>query len=183
MGKQTVDFCCSLVDFCFIEHVQWTYAFYQDFVKLFSAKTIERYCLDLENHNFFLWSWTSHHNLNLDLYSCVLWLQISQYEAVHPIRDMTDLKRRVGSYRRCFVFTHGSMPGEPVVVLHTALTCSISSSIHVRARLFIIISILDGKTPILLKLHSSIRFSTDTLIYIAYHTSRFIILIQLQEKT
>lgn len=61
---------------------------------------------------------------------CDMVQKISQYEAVHPIRDMTDLKRRVGSYRRCFVFTHGSMPGEPVVVLHTALTGSISSSIH-----------------------------------------------------
>ena len=58
--------------------------------------------------------------------------QISDYEAVHPIRNWTDLKRRVGSYRRCFVFTHGSMPREPVVVLHTALTSNISNSIQVR---------------------------------------------------
>nr|XP_022293688.1 malonyl-CoA decarboxylase, mitochondrial-like isoform X1 [Crassostrea virginica] len=61
---------------------------------------------------------------------CDMVQKISDYEAVHPIRDVSDLKRRVGSYRRCFVFTHGSMPGEPVVVLHTALTSSISSSIH-----------------------------------------------------
>ncbi|XP_062608840.1 malonyl-CoA decarboxylase, mitochondrial-like isoform X1 [Saccostrea cucullata] len=61
---------------------------------------------------------------------CDMVQKISMYEAVHPIRDMNDLKRRVGSYRRCFVFTHRSMPGEPVVVLHTALTNSISSSIH-----------------------------------------------------
>ena len=45
------------------------------------------------------------------------------------MRNWTDLKRRVGAYRRCFVFTHGSMPGEPVVVLHTALTDHIPSSI------------------------------------------------------
>lgn len=57
--------------------------------------------------------------------------QISDYEAVHPIRNWTDLKHRVGSYRRCYVFIHNSMPREPVVVLHTALTNEISTNIHV----------------------------------------------------
>ena len=57
--------------------------------------------------------------------------QISEYEAVHPIRNWLDLKRRVGSYRRCYVFTHRSMPREPVVVLHTALASDIPSSIQV----------------------------------------------------
>lgn len=47
--------------------------------------------------------------------------KISDYEAIHPIRNWLDLKRRVGLYRRCFVFTHPSMPREPLVVLHTAL--------------------------------------------------------------
>lgn len=62
--------------------------------------------------------------------SCDMVQKISDYEAVHPIRNWADLKRRVGSYRRCFVFTHKSMPKEPVVVLHTALTDDISTSIH-----------------------------------------------------
>ena len=35
----------------------------------------------------------------------------------------------MGPYRRCFVFTHRSMPGEPIVVLHVALTTEISSTI------------------------------------------------------
>ncbi|KAG1661423.1 Malonyl-CoA decarboxylase, mitochondrial [Nymphon striatum] len=55
---------------------------------------------------------------------------ISDYEAVHPVRNWTDLKRRVGMYRRCYVFTHNSMPLEPIVVLHTALTDQISDSIQ-----------------------------------------------------
>ena len=42
---------------------------------------------------------------------------------------MIFLKARVGIYRRCFVYTHLSMPGEPIVVLHVALTNNISSSI------------------------------------------------------
>ena len=64
-------------------------------------------------------------------------MQVSDYEAVHPIRNLTDLKRRVGPYRRCFVFTHSSMPREPVVVLHTALTNGITKSIHVRLSLLL----------------------------------------------
>lgn len=61
---------------------------------------------------------------------CDMVQKVSDYEAVHPIRNWTDLKRRVGPYRRCFVFTHSSMPREPVVVLHTALTSDITKSIH-----------------------------------------------------
>lgn len=62
--------------------------------------------------------------------SCEMLQKISEYEAVHPVRNWTDLKRRVGAYRRCYVFTHSCMPGEPIVVLHTALTSSISDSIQ-----------------------------------------------------
>jgi len=37
------------------------------------------------------------------------------------MRNWLDLKRRVGPYRRCYIFTHPSMSREPIVVLHTAL--------------------------------------------------------------
>ncbi|XP_015110176.1 malonyl-CoA decarboxylase, mitochondrial [Diachasma alloeum] len=53
--------------------------------------------------------------------SCDMLQKISDYEAIHPIKNWVDLKKRVGPYRRCFVFTHPSMPREPLVVLHTAL--------------------------------------------------------------
>ncbi|KAL1117843.1 hypothetical protein AAG570_004158 [Ranatra chinensis] len=59
---------------------------------------------------------------------CEMMQKISEYEAVHPVRSWTDLKRRVGAYRRCFVYTHSSMPSEPLVVLHTALSTEIASS-------------------------------------------------------
>ncbi|XP_076373702.1 malonyl-CoA decarboxylase, mitochondrial-like isoform X3 [Tachypleus tridentatus] len=62
--------------------------------------------------------------------SCDMLQKISEYEAVHPVRSWEDLKVRVGPYRRCYVFTHSSMPKEPIVVLHTALTTEISSSIQ-----------------------------------------------------
>lgn len=62
--------------------------------------------------------------------SCDMLQKVSEYEAVHPMRNWTDLKRRVGPYRRCFVFTHSTMPREPIVVLHTALTEEILHSIQ-----------------------------------------------------
>lgn len=61
---------------------------------------------------------------------CEILQKISQYEAVHPVRNWTDLKRRVGPYRRCYAFTHASMPGEPLVVLHVALTEEIANNIQ-----------------------------------------------------
>lgn len=67
---------------------------------------------------------------------CEILQKISQYEAVHPVRNWTDLKRRVGPYRRCYAFTHAAMPGEPLVVLHVALTEDISNNIQSIVREF-----------------------------------------------
>ncbi|RLU18337.1 hypothetical protein DMN91_008694 [Ooceraea biroi] len=47
--------------------------------------------------------------------------KVSDYEAIHPTRNWSELKRRFGPYRRCYIFTHPSMPREPLVLLHTAL--------------------------------------------------------------
>ncbi|PIK56993.1 putative malonyl-CoA decarboxylase, mitochondrial-like [Apostichopus japonicus] len=62
--------------------------------------------------------------------SCEMLEKVSAIEAVHPIRGWTDIKHRVGPYRRCFVFTHNSMPKEPVMVLHCALMMDIPESIQ-----------------------------------------------------
>ncbi|KAI1890039.1 hypothetical protein AGOR_G00169110 [Albula goreensis] len=67
---------------------------------------------------------------------CELLQKISQYEAVHPVRNWTDIKRRVGPYRRCYAFTHAAMPGEPLVVLHVALSEDISNNIQAIVREF-----------------------------------------------
>ncbi|KAK5867798.1 hypothetical protein PBY51_012259 [Eleginops maclovinus] len=67
---------------------------------------------------------------------CEILQKISQYEAVHPVRNWSDLKRRVGPYRRCFAFTHAAMPMEPLVVLHVALTEDISDNIQSIVREF-----------------------------------------------
>jgi malonyl-CoA decarboxylase len=37
--------------------------------------------------------------------------KIVAYEAVHPIRNLIDLKRRLGVGRRCFGYFHPAIPG------------------------------------------------------------------------
>ncbi|XP_032086472.1 malonyl-CoA decarboxylase, mitochondrial isoform X2 [Thamnophis elegans] len=61
---------------------------------------------------------------------CEILQKISDSEAVHPVRNWMDMKRRVGSYRRCYYFAHCAIPGEPLIVLHVALTDEISSNIQ-----------------------------------------------------
>lgn len=48
--------------------------------------------------------------------------KVAQYEAVHPIANVSDLKQRVGGGRRLFAFFHPVMPDEPVVMVNVALT-------------------------------------------------------------
>lgn len=62
--------------------------------------------------------------------ACDILQKVSDYEAIHPMRNWLDLKRRVGPYRRCYIFTHPSMPREPLVVLHTALCDIIPDSVR-----------------------------------------------------
>ncbi|CAM4543804.1 malonyl-CoA decarboxylase, mitochondrial isoform X2 [Lepidochelys kempii] len=78
--------------------------------------------------------WFSTGFLNLERVTwqspCEVLQKISDSEAVHPVRNWIDMKRRVGSYRRCYFFAHCAIPGEPLIVLHVALTNEISSSIQ-----------------------------------------------------
>ena len=54
---------------------------------------------------------------------------------MHPIVSWTDIKLRLGHSRRVFVFTHPSMPGEPMVILHVALTSgTVSDNVDVLVR-------------------------------------------------
>lgn len=78
--------------------------------------------------------WFSSGFLNLERVTwhspCEVLQKISEAEAVHPVKNWMDMKRRVGPYRRCYFFSHCSTPGEPLVVLHVALTGDISSNIQ-----------------------------------------------------
>jgi len=47
--------------------------------------------------------------------------QIIQHEAVHAIRDWSDLRRRLQPDRRCFAFLHPTLPGELLIFVEVAL--------------------------------------------------------------
>jgi malonyl-CoA decarboxylase len=55
--------------------------------------------------------------------------KLIRYEAVHAIRDWSDLRNRVEGDRRCFAFFHPAMPEEPLIFIEVALTDEMSDSI------------------------------------------------------
>jgi malonyl-CoA decarboxylase len=55
--------------------------------------------------------------------------KIIQHEAVHAIRDWSDLRRRLQSDRRCFAFFHPQLPEEPLIFVEVALIAAIPRSI------------------------------------------------------
>ncbi|KAM0896692.1 hypothetical protein ACQ4PT_023019 [Festuca glaucescens] len=56
--------------------------------------------------------------------------KIVAYEAVHPIRNLIDLKRRLGVGRRCFGYFHPAIPGEPLIFIEVALLKDMATSIQ-----------------------------------------------------
>ncbi|MDF7774864.1 malonyl-CoA decarboxylase [Sphingomonas sp. AOB5] len=57
--------------------------------------------------------------------------RVIQYEAVHLIRDWSDLRNRLDPEdRRCFAFFHPVMPDEPLIFVEVALTCGIPGNIQ-----------------------------------------------------
>lgn len=52
------------------------------------------------------------------------------YEAVHPVRSLSELKHRLGRGRRCFAFFHPCLPGEPLVFVHVALLPEVTGSME-----------------------------------------------------
>ncbi|CEF61762.1 Malonyl-CoA decarboxylase, mitochondrial [Strongyloides ratti] len=55
--------------------------------------------------------------------------KITSKEAVHPVKGLLDIERRVSSNRRCFIFTHSAMPNEPLIVVYVALMKKIANNI------------------------------------------------------
>lgn len=57
--------------------------------------------------------------------------KIIQYEAVHDIKDWSDLQSRIDpTDRRCFAFFHPQMPDEPLIFIEVALTAEIPATIE-----------------------------------------------------
>ncbi|KAF5180994.1 Malonyl-coa decarboxylase [Thalictrum thalictroides] len=55
--------------------------------------------------------------------------KIVAYEAVHPISNILDLKRRLGVGRRCFGYFHPAIPGEPLIFIEVALQKNVAQTI------------------------------------------------------
>ncbi|XP_038688502.1 malonyl-CoA decarboxylase, mitochondrial isoform X1 [Tripterygium wilfordii] len=56
--------------------------------------------------------------------------KIVAYEAVHPISNLLDLKRRLGVGRRCFGYFHPAIPGEPLIFIEVALLKHVAQTIQ-----------------------------------------------------
>ncbi|OVA09748.1 Malonyl-CoA decarboxylase [Macleaya cordata] len=56
--------------------------------------------------------------------------KIVAYEAVHPISNLIDLKRRLGVGRRCFGYLHPAIPGEPLIFIEVALLKNVAQTIQ-----------------------------------------------------
>ena len=56
--------------------------------------------------------------------------KIIKYERVHLMKDMNDLKRRLGEDRRFFSFFHPALENEPVIFVQVALTKDLGKSIQ-----------------------------------------------------
>ena len=56
--------------------------------------------------------------------------KIIKYERVHLMRDMNDLKIRLGEDRRFFSFFHPALEDEPVIFVQVALTSGLGKSIQ-----------------------------------------------------
>ncbi|KAL5729863.1 malonyl-CoA decarboxylase [Ranunculus cassubicifolius] len=56
--------------------------------------------------------------------------KIVAHEAVHPISNLIDLKRRLGIGRRCFGYLHPAIPGEPLIFIEVALLKDVAQTIQ-----------------------------------------------------
>ena len=57
--------------------------------------------------------------------------KLAQYEAVHAVRNWSDIKNRLAADRRCFAFFHHQMPDEPIIYVWVALVQGISDNVKV----------------------------------------------------
>ena len=55
--------------------------------------------------------------------------KIMKYERVHEIKDMDELKRRLGEDRRFFAYFHPALEDEPIIFVQVALTNGLGKSI------------------------------------------------------
>lgn len=54
---------------------------------------------------------------------------IAREERVHPLKNLSDFKKRLHNDRRCFAFFHRSLPAKPLVFIHIVLTLRLATSL------------------------------------------------------
>lgn len=54
---------------------------------------------------------------------------VAKGEAVHSVRSLSELKRRLGYGRRCFAYLHPSLPNDPLTFINVALTPELATSL------------------------------------------------------
>lgn len=81
-----------------------------------------------------LTSWFSLGNLKLERLTWSspgdILQKVAEYEAVHPVRGLSDFRKRLGPLRRCFYFSHEALPRNPLVMVHVALVDEIADSVQ-----------------------------------------------------
>ena len=100
-----------------------------DFIKTPGTETVD------ENFRHLLGSWFNRGFLVLQRIDwstpANILEKIIQYEAVHQIKDWSDLRRRLDPRdRRCYAFFHPSLIDEPLIFVQIALTSEIPGSIQ-----------------------------------------------------
>ena len=66
--------------------------------------------------------------------------QIVRYEAVHAIRGLADLRRRLEADRRCYALFSAALPGQPLVFIELAFTRGICGDVS---------TLLDTQSPVI----------------------------------
>uniref|UniRef100_A0A0K0CVM4 MCD domain-containing protein n=1 Tax=Angiostrongylus cantonensis TaxID=6313 RepID=A0A0K0CVM4_ANGCA len=56
--------------------------------------------------------------------------KVANHEAVHPVKGPSDLMKRLGNLRRCYYFSHETMPREPLVIVYVALLNDIADNVQ-----------------------------------------------------
>ncbi|EGT52144.1 CBN-MLCD-1 protein [Caenorhabditis brenneri] len=98
-------------------------------------KTISSYLRHIEiATREVLTSWFSLGNLKLERLTWSspgdILQKVAEYEAVHPVRGLSDFRKRLGPLRRCFYFSHEALPRNPLVMVHVALVSEIADSVQ-----------------------------------------------------
>ena len=79
--------------------------------------------------------------ITLDTKAAVL-EKIMKYERVHKIKDMDELKRRLGEDRRFFSYFHPALEDEPIIFVQVALTNTIKPNKFIYPRLKGVLTLL-----------------------------------------